>query len=65
MLKSKTDKYFYSREEAAEILCCSLPTIARRLRDGAIPYVKLGHRVLIPTEFLEQLAEKALSGQRA
>jgi excisionase family DNA binding protein len=57
------EKRFLSRQEAADTLGLSLVTLARRLADGTIPYTKLGNRVLIPAQFIDQLAEKALSGQ--
>jgi excisionase family DNA binding protein len=55
------NKKFLSRQEAADALGISLVTLARRLRDQSIPYVKIGARVLIPAAFIDQLLEKALS----
>jgi len=55
-----TDRLFYSRKEAAEVLCCSLPSIARYLRDGVIPHTKIGARILIPAQFIDDLAAKAM-----
>jgi excisionase family DNA binding protein len=54
-------KHFLSRKETAEILSVSLPTLARRLADGSIPYIKLGGRVLIPAEFLTNLSTSAFT----
>jgi excisionase family DNA binding protein len=54
---------FLSRQEAAIQLGISLPTLARRLADGSIPYTKLGGRVLIPAEYFDQLVTSALSVQ--
>lgn len=62
-MKDGIEKLFYSRKEAAEILCCSIPTLARRLVDGSIPFKKLGGRVLIPAEFFTQFASSALQNQ--
>lgn len=52
---------FLSKSEAAKLLGVSLPTINRRLRDGSIPFVKIGARVLVPAEFLSKLAAKAMN----
>jgi len=52
-------KKFYSPKELIEALSISGPTIARRLRDGSIPYTKLGRRVLIPSEFVDGLTAQA------
>lgn len=57
------NKRFYSRKEVALILSLSLPTIARRLADGSIPFVKLGARVLIPAEVIERLTGSAYSSR--
>jgi excisionase family DNA binding protein len=57
------EKRFLSRQEAADVLGISLVSLARRLRDRSIPYVKLGNRTLIPSLYLDELVEKALSGQ--
>jgi len=54
------ERLFYSRKEAAEFLCCSLPSMARYLRDGVIPFTRIGGRVLIPAKFLDDLAKKAM-----
>ncbi|SLM18962.1 hypothetical protein SPIRO4BDMA_50477 [uncultured spirochete] len=59
------EKRFLSRQEAADVLGISLVSLARRLRDRSIPYVKLGNRTLIPSAYLDELVEKALSGQGA
>lgn len=34
--------------ELAEAMGCSRPLIDKALRDGAIPHVRLGHRIFIP-----------------
>lgn len=54
-------KLFLSKKEAAEQLAVSLPTINRRLADGTIPHIKIGSRVLIPAEFLNNLAATAMN----
>lgn len=58
-----TNKRFFSRQEAADMLGLSLVTLARRLADGTIPFTKIGNRVLIPAQFIDQLAERAFSKQ--
>jgi len=54
-------KRFISRTEAADYLGISLPTLNHRILDGSIPHLKLGRRILIPSEALDRLTEKALS----
>lgn len=61
MSPSTNHKMFLSRKEAAEVLNLSIPTISRRLSDGSIPCVRLGGRVLIPVEYIEQLSYSALN----
>ena len=61
---SVIQKKFISRQEAADALGISLVTLARRLADGSIPFIKLGNRVLIPAQFIDDLTAKAL-GQGA
>ena len=56
---------FVSKLQAAETLGLSLATVNRHLADGSIPFVKIGKRVLIPAQFIDDLAEKALAGQEA
>ncbi len=63
MYSETSSRRFLSRQEAANQLGISLPTLARRLADRSIPYTKLGGRILIPAEFFEQLANSALSDQ--
>lgn len=52
---------FISRNEAATLLGVSLSTLIRHLADGSIPSIRLGSRVLIPAEFIENLAQEALN----
>jgi excisionase family DNA binding protein len=41
--------------EAATLLGCSTETVRRRVRDGTIPSVKIGRKVLISKEVLHRL----------
>jgi excisionase family DNA binding protein len=41
--------------EAAALLGCSAETVRRRVRDGTIPSVKIGRKVLISKEVLNRL----------
>lgn len=52
-------KKFYSRQETADALGISLSTLIRHVAEGKIPHIKLGARVLIPSSFLDKLAETA------
>lgn len=55
------EKRFISRAEARRQLGISLPTLEKRLDDGSIPFVRLGRRVLIPAEAIENLVRDALA----
>lgn len=63
MVASQSTKRFFSRNEAAEVLGLSLPTISRRLADGSIPFTKLGGKVLIPAEAIERLVARAFNSE--
>jgi excisionase family DNA binding protein len=52
---------FNSISQAIKILGISRPTIWRKIKDGVIPAVRLGGRVLIPVVFFEELESKALA----
>ncbi len=41
---------FFTRKEAAKVFRVSLPTIARWTKNGTIPYIKIGGRILISAE---------------
>ena len=58
-------KKFLSRKEAAGLLGVSLSSIVRGLEKGEIPHVKIGGRILIPAEFVDRLAAKALQREGA
>jgi len=51
---------FISIGQAVSILSISRPTIQRKLKDGIIPHIRLGRRILIPSEFFTQLNDKAM-----
>ena len=51
-------------EELVPILRVSRPTVYKYLREGTIPSVKVGRRILIPQKALDQfLAGKATLGE--
>ena len=57
---------FLSVEETAETLRCSIPTVHRWIKSGALPSVRIGARRLIPEAVIDTLIEKALDpGSRA
>lgn len=58
-------KKFLTRQETADALSISLVTLARRLADGSIPFIKLGNRVLIPIQFIDELTAKAMQHEEA
>jgi len=54
-LDSAVEKQFYTVTELAIILGLTEPSIRARLQRGEIPYEKLGKRVLIRKDVLENL----------
>jgi excisionase family DNA binding protein len=52
-------KVFLSKKEVCTELGISLPTLNRRLKDRAVPSVKLGGRILIPAGFISGLEKTA------
>jgi excisionase family DNA binding protein len=55
-----TVQQFYSLAEAGKILHVSRTNLYYRIRDGKIPTVRMGKRILIPGAYFERLAEQAL-----
>ena len=51
-------KRSYSVAEVAEALGLSRTTVDRRIADGSIPSLKLGHRRLIPADAFEDLLRR-------
>lgn len=58
-------KRFVSPAEFQVITGFSSATVARRLKDRSIPFVKMGRKVLIPIAFLDELDELANQTTRA
>lgn len=58
--ESKTDKIheYWSRKETAKFIGCSLTTLYHYQRNGILPFVKLGNKVL----FNKEEVLKALKG---
>ncbi|MER3480881.1 MAG: DNA-binding protein [Meiothermus sp.] len=54
----KTERRTYTVAEVVEILGVSRITVLRRVRDGTIPSIRLGRRVLIPAEYVDELLKK-------
>ena len=50
---------FISPSEFSKLTTLSSATVARRLRDGKIPFTKFGDRVLIPRSYLAELERMA------
>ena len=48
MTQSTIEKLYYSPQEAAEVLSLSRPHIYRLVKQGRIPAMRFGSRVLIP-----------------
>ena len=51
---------FVTISQAVGILSISRPTIVRKVSAGEIPSVRLGKRILIPSDFFKQLNDKAM-----
>ena len=50
---------FYTVAEAAEVLRMSKATVYRRVQDGELRAVRIGHRVVIPVAVLDALVKAA------
>jgi excisionase family DNA binding protein len=55
-----TFQQFYNLTEAGNILHVSRTNLYYRIREGKIPTVRIGKRILIPGAFFERLAAQAL-----
>jgi excisionase family DNA binding protein len=53
-MRSSQEQLVYTIGQAAEVLQCSQRHLQRLIKARRIPFVKLGSRVLIPTERLRQ-----------
>ena len=60
-MKGSIQCRFLTISEVTTILGQSIATTNRRLKEGAIPHIKLGSRTLIPAEFIENLINSAFS----
>jgi excisionase family DNA binding protein len=54
---SKQATAYLTRLEAAKCLRISLHSLQERLRDGTVPFFRVGRRVLIPEAAINQLVE--------
>lgn len=57
-----TEKFAISVEEAAERLSVSKNYAYDRVKDGTLPSVKVGNRVLVPVKALEEWIEANTKG---
>jgi excisionase family DNA binding protein len=62
-MPGKSNK-FARRHELAELLGCHVCTVDRQIKNGSIPSVKIGNRVLIPRSFIDELDQLAAGGAR-
>jgi excisionase family DNA binding protein len=51
-------KLYVSPRDLVDLLGISAATVARRIRDGGIPHIRLGRRILIPRAWVDSLAVK-------
>ena len=54
-------KEYYSARETAEALNLSYLTVIRKAKSKEFPSVRVCRKILIPTTFLEDLKQKAMS----
>ncbi|MCL2443882.1 MAG: helix-turn-helix domain-containing protein [Treponema sp.] len=50
---------FLNASQVKEILQISQSTFLRKIKDGSLPIVRVGRRLLIPKEFIENLILKS------
>ncbi len=55
------DRLVYTAREVQELLGLSRTAVYDRLRDGTLPSVRVGARILIPRRSLERFLERAES----
>lgn len=53
------EKLTLTVEEAAEVLGISRPTAYEAIKTGALPYIRIGRRIIIPIAALEKLLANA------
>jgi excisionase family DNA binding protein len=49
----------YGLDEAAKLLSVSKATISRRIREGKIRAIRVGSRVLLPSESIQKILQEA------
>jgi excisionase family DNA binding protein len=54
---SQTNPQFISRVHAAKMLDCNVQLVDRLVKEGRLPVVRLGRKILIRQEVLLQLLE--------
>ncbi len=56
-----------TRVQLAKVLNVSLPTVDRRTRDGALPYIRLGPRQIrfLPSDVSAMLERLRVGGRKA
>ncbi|MBI3947270.1 MAG: helix-turn-helix domain-containing protein [Armatimonadetes bacterium] len=57
------DRRFYSPDEFADMSGMSRNHTYTQIREGTIPSIRLGRRILIPREAIERLAQQAMDPQ--
>jgi excisionase family DNA binding protein len=55
---------FYTVQEAMKELHLSLSTVRRFIKEGKIPSVRIGGRVLIPVAYFDILEQRALEAMK-
>ena len=57
-------KRFYSKKEFADIIGVSLPSVDRRIAEGALKVVHFGKRCLVPASAVDDLLNSASTQRR-
>lgn len=58
---SKKEPKFYTREETAELLHMTLPTLARITNDGLITSKRIGSRILYDADSIDEAVKQRVS----
>lgn len=58
---SKKEPKFYTREETAELLHMTLPTLARITNDGLITSKRIGNRILYDADSIDEAVKQRVS----
>jgi excisionase family DNA binding protein len=58
-MKIPAERHAYGLDEASKLLSVSKATISRRIREGKIRAIRVGSRVLLPSESIQKILQEA------